>query len=343
MTERAVKAYQIGDQTGLQSLTAVERTPPTPGPGMVVVKVRAVCLNHRDLSIISGRYGPRRPETRTPGSDGIGEVAALGEGVTGLAVGDRVTSGHFVTWTGGAFTPAAFGADLGVSLDGWLAEQVLIPAASLVRVPDALDDAQVAPLSAAGLTAWHALVEFGRIKAGDWVLALGTGGVAIFALQIAKMHGARVAITSSSDEKLALARQLGADVTINYVTDPDWASAVTRETGGHGADIVVETGGQATLSRSIAAAAVNGRIAIIGALAGEAKEGLPNFGTLIGKNLVLKGIAAGNRAMLVDLVAAAAANDLKPVISETFPFDRADEAYAYLSASGHIGKVMLRL
>jgi NADPH:quinone reductase-like Zn-dependent oxidoreductase len=337
-----MKAYQIGSQKGLECLTLAERPPITPPPGMVSVKVLAVCLNHRDLSIISGRYGPLRPESRVPGSDGVGEIAALGEGVTGFAIGDRVTAGHFVTWTGGAFTPAAFAADLGVSLDGWLSEQVLIPAAALVKAPDALSDAQVAPLPAAGLTAWHALVEFGKIKAGDWVLALGTGGVAVFALQIAKMHGARVIVTSSSDEKLALARQLGADVTINYAADPDWASSVLRETDGHGADIVVETGGQATLSRSIAAAAVNGRIAIIGALAGEAKEGLPNFGTIIGKNLVLKGIAAGNRAMLADLVAAAAANDLKPVISQTFAFDQAPEAYAYLKSSAHIGKVMLK-
>jgi NADPH:quinone reductase-like Zn-dependent oxidoreductase len=337
-----VKAYQIGTQQGLDSLTAVERPDPVAGPGMAVVRVRAVGLNHRDLTIVSGRYGPKRPEARIPVSEGVGEIVSLGEGVAGLSVGDRVTSGHFVTWLGGRFTPSAFATDLGVTHDGWLAEKILIPAAALVLVPDSLTDAQAAPLAAAGLTAWHALVAFGRIRAGDWVLALGTGGVSIFALQIAKMHGARVVITSSSDEKLAQARALGADVTINYRTEPEWAAVVVAATG-QGADLIVETGGQATLSQSIAAAAPNGRIAIIGALAGAAGAGLPNFGTIIGKNLTLHGIAAGSRAMLVDFVAAAAANKLVPVISATYPFDRAPEAYAQLQSAAGMGKVMLTL
>jgi NADPH:quinone reductase-like Zn-dependent oxidoreductase len=309
---------------------------------MALVRVRAVGLNHRDLTIISGRYGPRRAETRIPVSEGVGEVMAIGEGVTGVAVGNRVICGHFVTWLGGRFTPSAFANDLGVTHDGWLAEQIVIPAAALVLVPENLTDAQAAPLAAAGLTAWHALVDFGRIRSGEWVLALGTGGVSIFALQIARMHGARVAITSSSDEKLAQARALGADVTVNYLKDADWAARVVEATG-QGADLVVETGGQATLSQSIAAAAPNGRIAIIGALAGAASAGLPNFGTIIGKNLTLHGIAAGSRAMLVDFVAAAAANRLAPVIGATFPFDQAQEAYGHLQSGTGMGKVLLTL
>jgi NADPH:quinone reductase-like Zn-dependent oxidoreductase len=337
-----VKAYQIGTQEGLHSLTVIERPEPVAGPGMAVVRVRAVGLNHRDLTIVSGRYGPRRTETRIPVSEGVGEIVAIGEGVTSVAVGNRVTCGHFVTWLGGRFSPSAFATDLGVTQDGWLAEQIVIPAAALVLVPKNLTDTQAAPLAAAGLTAWHALVAFGRIRSGEWVLALGTGGVSIFALQIAKMHGARVAITSSSDEKLAQARALGADVTVNYVKQPDWAARVVAGTG-QGADLVVETGGQATLSQSIAAAAPNGRIAIIGALAGAAAAGLPNFGTIIGKNLTLHGIAAGSRAMLVDFVAAAAANKLEPVIGATFPFDRAQEAYAYLQSGTCMGKVLLTL
>ena len=337
-----MKAYQIGGQTGLESLTAVQRPAPALGPGMAVLRVRAVCLNHRDLLVLAGRYGARRPPERVPVSDGVGEVMALGAGVAGFEIGDRVICCHFMTWLGGPFNPAVFGADLGVTHDGWLAEQILVPAAALVRVPAALDDAQAAPLTAAGLTAWNALVEFGSIKAGSWVLAMGTGGVAIFALQIAKLHGARVVITSSSEEKLAIARHLGADATINYRTEPDWAAAVNSATGG-GANIVVETGGQATLGQSIAAAAPNGRIAIIGALAGPANQGLANFGTIIGKNLVLKGIAAGSRAMLADLVAAAESNGLEPVIGATFPFDRAADAYANLQAAEHVGKVMITL
>jgi NADPH:quinone reductase-like Zn-dependent oxidoreductase len=337
-----LKAYQIGEQTGLQSLTAVVRPDLAADPGMAVVRVRAVCLNHRDLLVLAGRYGVRRAPERVPVSDGVGEVVALGAGVVGLGIGERVICGHFMTWLGGPFTPSVFASDLGVTHDGWLAEQIRVPVAALVRVPAALDDSQAAPLAAAGLTAWNALVEFGAVRAGTWVLALGTGGVAMFALQLAKLHGARVIVTSSSDEKLATARRLGADATINYRRQPDWADAVNKATGG-GANIVVETGGQATLSQSIAAAAPNGRIAIIGALGGPASQGLPNFGAIIGKNLIIKGIAAGSRAMLADLVAAADANGLQPLIDATFPFDRAAAAYAHLQSAQHVGKVMISL
>lgn len=338
-----MKVYEIGEQTGLASLTASERPDPVPGFGEAVLRVNAVCLNHRDLNVLAGAYGPKRPTTRVPVSDGVGEVIAIGEGVTGIAVGDRASCAHFVSWLGGAFTPTAFGADLGITRDGWLAEQILIPAAALVKVPDTLSDEQVAPLPAAGLTAWNAVVEVGKVKAGDTVLVLGTGGVSIFALQIAKLNGARVAVTSSGDEKLALARTLGADITINYRTTPNWAAALMAATDGAGADIVVETGGQATLSQSIAAAAVNGRIVIIGALAGNTGEGLPNYGTIIGKGLTLHGIAEGNRAMFADFVRAAAIGGLQPVISKTFAFDDAPAAYAYLKSGEHVGKVMIRM
>ena len=337
-----MKAYHIGMQEGLSSLTAIEGPEPLAGPGMAVVQVRAVCLGHRDLTILSGRYGARRPETRIPTSEGVGEVVALGEGAAGVAVGDRVIAAHFVTWLEGKFSPSVFGYDLGVTHDGWLAEQIVIPAAALVKLPDSLSDEQAAPLAASGLTAWNALLEFGRLKPGEWVLALGTGGVSIFALQIAKMAGARVAITSSSDEKLAQAKALGADVTINYSREPEWGAAVVAATG-KGADIVVETGGQATLSQSIGAAAPGARIAIIGALAGAASTGLPNFGSLIGKGITLHGIAAGSRAMLADFTAAAAANNLAPVINASFPFAQAAQAYAHLQSGTHLGKVMITL
>jgi len=338
-----VKAYQIGEQTGIGSLQPVERPDPTAGPGEVVVKVRIACLNHRDLLVLAGSYGARRPETRIPLSEGIGEVVALGDGVTGSAIGDRVIFPHFVTWLDGAFSPAAFGKDIGITHDGWLADYVVAPAAALVKVPDDVSDEQAAPLASSALTAWHALVEVGRIKAGDIVLALGTGGVSIFALQIAKAIGARVVITSSSDEKLALARTFGAEFTINYRTTPDWSAEVARLTGGAGADIVVETGGQATLSQSIAAAAPNARIVIIGALAGAANESLPNYGTIIGKNLTLRGIAEGSRAMLAALVRAVAANRIEPVIDRVFTFDEARAAYEYLKTGSHVGKVMIRI
>jgi len=336
-----MKVFEIGDQQGIASLTAAERPAPAPGPGEALLRVRAVCLNHRDLNIVSGTYGPRKPENRIPVSDGIGEVVALGEGVAGLQLGDRAICGHFCSWLDGAFNPSVFARDLGVSLDGWLSEQIVVPAAALVKIPASLSDERAAALGAAGLTAWHALVEVGRIKAGDVVLTLGTGGVSIFALQIAKMHGARVAITSSSDEKLAQAKALGADVLVNYSTSEDWAGAVVAESGG--ADIILETGGLATLSKSIAAAAPNGRIVLIGALAGTPAQVLPNFSSILGKNLVLRGITAGNRRMLQDLVRAADANGLVPVIGATFGFDEAPEAYAFLKSGKCLGKVLIKV
>jgi len=336
-----MKVFEIGDQQGLGSLTASERPDPLPGPNEAVLRVRAACLNHRDLNILAGAYGPRKPPQRIPVSDGVGEIIALGDGVTGLKIGDRAICGHFCGWLDGAFTPAIFARDLGVTLDGWLAEQIVVPASALVPIPDSLSDERAVALGAAGLTAWHALVEVGRIKAGDLVLTLGTGGVSIFALQLAKMHGARVAITSSSDEKLASARALGADILVNYTTNPDWAAAV--QAAGGGADIIVETGGLATLSQSIAAAAPNARIVLIGALAGAPTQVLPNFSSIIGKNLILRGITAGNRKMLADFVRAMDANGFSPVIGATFGFDAAPEAYAFLKAGKCLGKVLLKI
>jgi NADPH:quinone reductase-like Zn-dependent oxidoreductase len=338
-----MKAFELGDQTGLQSLTACERPDPVAAPGHAVLHVRAVCLNHRDLNIVSGLYGARKPSSRIPVSDGVGEVIAVGDGVTSVAPGDRAICGHFASWIDGAFSPSVFGVDLGVTRDGWLAERIAVPEAALVKIPALLSDERAAPLGAAGLTAWHALVEVGRIKAGDLVLALGTGGVSIFALQLAKAQGARVAITSSSDEKLAQAKALGADILINYRAQPDWAAALLAANGGVGADIIVETGGLATLTHSISAAAPNARIVLIGALAGTPAQVLPNFSSIVGKNLVLRGITAGNRRMLAELVKAVETNGIVPVISRTFGFDESPEAYAYLKSGEHLGKVLIRV
>lgn len=337
-----MKAYVIGEQTGLTSLHLTEKPDPVPAPGEAIVRVQLACLGHRDLGIVSGTYGGRRAEDRVPLSEGIGEVTALGAGASGVAIGDRVIGAHFASWIDGAFDPAFFGNDIGVTRDGWLAELVAIPAAALVKVPDATPDAQAGTLVASGVTAWNALIEFGHLKAGETVLALGTGGVSITALQIAKAAGARVAITSSSDEKLARARDLGADITINYRTTPDWAAALLAATGGAGADIVIETGGFATLSQSITAAAAGGRIAIIGALAGNAGEGLPNYGSIIGKNLIIGGIASGSRTMLAKLLGAAALNDIVPVVDSSFGFAHAADAYAHLKSGTHLGKVVIK-
>lgn len=337
-----MKYYQIGDQTGISSLSAKQGEALVAGPDELLVAPKLVALNNRDLQIINGVYGAKKPEQRIPLSEGVGEVIGIGANVTGFSVGDRVVCGHFLNWTGGAFGYHAFGDDLGVSRDGWLAEEMLVPASAAVRVPSALSDEQAATLAAAGLTAWNALVEVGQIKAGDIVLCLGTGGVAISALKIARALGARVAITSSSDEKLARARELGAEFTINYRTSEDWAAELMAQTGGAGANIVVETGGQGTLSQSIAAAAVNGRIVIIGVTAG-AGATLNNYGTIIGKNLTLRGIANGSRAMLADYIEAVEKHEIAPEIEKIFDFDAALEAFAYLASAEHVGKVLIRL
>ena len=338
-----MRAYQVGAQSGLDSLRQVDRPDLVAGPGEAVLRVTAVCLNHRDLLVLAGAYGARRPEERVPVSDGVGEIIAIGDGVTSVRVGDRATAPHFASWLDGAFAMSAFGRDLGITHDGWLAEQIIVPVAALVKIPDGVTDEQAVALPAAGVTAWNAVVRVGKVRAGETVLALGTGGVSIFALQIARLNGARVAITSSSDEKLALARQLGAEIAINYRTTPDWAAELMAATGGAGADIIVETGGLATLPQSLAAAAVNGRIAIIGALGGLPTAGLPNFSTIIGKNLTLKGVAEGSRTMLAELMRAVEVGQMTPVIDREFPFDQAVEAYAYLKSGQHLGKVMIRM
>lgn len=336
-----MKAYEIGAQDGISALTEVTRPDPVAGPGEAVLKVRLIGLNNRDVQVIEGRYGAKKAAERVPLSEGVGEVVALGEGASGIAVGDRAVFAHFATWIDGPFAMSAFGHDVGITHDGWLAEYVKVPASALVRVPDSLSDEQAAPLASAAVTAWNAVVAVGQVKPGDLVLALGTGGVAIWSLQIAKAHGAQVAITSSSDEKLELARKLGADFTVNYAEHPDWAAELLRQTGGRGADIITETGGQSTLPLSINAAAANGRVVLIAV--GSADGPLPNYGGIIGKNLVIKGITEGSRAMLAGLVDCIAANGIQPVIDRTFGFDQAQEAYAYLKSGGHVGKVLIKL
>ena len=335
-----MKAYELGPQTGLASLTATTRPVPVAGPGEVVLKTRLVALNNRDIQVLEGRYGAKKAENRIPVSEGVGEVVQLGEGVSTVALGDRAVFAHFVNWIDGAFALSHFGTDYGITHDGWLAEYIKVPGAALVKVPEGLSDEQAAPLASSALTAWHAVIEVGKVKAGDTVLALGTGGVAIWALQIAKAAGARVVITSSSDAKLELARKLGADVTINYRTHPDWASEVQKATGG--ADIIVETGGLGTQAQSVLAAAANARMALI-SVAPQADAAPMNIGLIIYKNIVLKGIAEGSRAMLASLLRVIALHDIQPVIDRTFAFDDAAEAFTYLKSANHVGKVLIRV
>ncbi|MCB2106251.1 MAG: NAD(P)-dependent alcohol dehydrogenase [Rhodobacteraceae bacterium] len=335
-----MKTWELGDQKGIASLRMAERAEPKPGPGQAVIAVKACSLNRRDIGIAGGTYGAAKPATRIPLSDGAGDVVAIGPDVTGVKVGDRVTASHYTTWLDGTFDPSVRNADLGVSIDGWLTERAVIPAAALVPIPDKMSYAEAAALPVAAVTAWSVIEGLGRIKSGDIVLTLGTGGVSIFALQIAKMNGARAAITSSSDEKLARCKDLGADIVVNYKTRPDWDKAIRDQTGGRGVDIVVETGGFATLSQSLAACAPNARVGMIGALAGR-PEAPPALFPMVGNNITLKGITSGTRRMFVELLKAMDATDMKPVIDKTFAFDDAVNAYQYMVDSDFIGKIVV--
>ncbi|RMF98169.1 MAG: NAD(P)-dependent alcohol dehydrogenase [Gammaproteobacteria bacterium] len=337
---RRYRRWEIGPLAGPRGLRLVERRAQAPGPGQVLVEMRAAALNHRDLMIVAGRYGRPQPPERVPLSDGAGVVVAVGPGVTDVAVGDRVTAPHFLEWLDGDYDPAIFAADLGNTADGWLSELVTLPAQSLLTLPDGLDFSDAAALGAAGITAWTVLVNLGRIKAGDTVLTLGTGGVSILALQIAKMFGAKVAITSSSNDKLDLARRLGADITVNYRERPDWEVAVREANDGHGVDIVVETVGVATLGRSLACCAPNARIGLLGALGGQAQEPPDLMPMLLG-NLLLKGITSGSRRMFADLLRACGLNGVKPHIDRRFDFDEARAAWEYLAGGGHVGKLIV--
>jgi NADPH:quinone reductase-like Zn-dependent oxidoreductase len=336
------RAWQLGEQMGVESLRLAARSLSDPGPGEALIEVRACGLNHRDLFVAAGTYGGAKPPERVPVGDGAGVVLAVGEGVTGVKPGDRVTAPHFSAWIDGDYRPDAFAADFGVTRDGWLAEGMLAPAAALVRIPDYLSFEEAAAFPAAGITAWTVIHNLGHAAPGDTVLALGTGGVSIFALQIAKMHGARMVITSSSDEKLAVAKALGADIGINYSREPEWDRAVLEATGGRGADIIVETVGLSTLARSINCCAPNARIGLLGSLA-PAPEQPANLYRLVGKNAILKGITSGSRRMLEDLLRAAEINRLRPNLDRVFPFAQAREAYRYLDSGAHIGKIIISL
>jgi NADPH:quinone reductase-like Zn-dependent oxidoreductase len=320
--------------TGFEGLKRGERDRPTAGPGHVLVRMRAASLNFRDLAIIAGKYfrGPLTADT-IPLSDGAGEVAAVGAGVTQFSVGDRVVA----TFTQGD-PPAA----LGFPLDGTLTEYAALPVSGLLRLPDHLSFEEAATLPCAGVTVWNALMHGPKsLRPGETVLALGTGGVAIFALQLGKIAGARVIITSSSDAKLERARALGADHCINYKTTPDWDKTVLDLTGGHGADHVIDTGGVGTLPRSYLAVGPGGTVSVIGVMT--RPEGDLSPYPLMTKGAMVRGIFVGAREHFEGLMKAVTVNRLHPVIDKTFDFDASVEAYKYLKSAQHFGKVVIKI
>ncbi len=326
---------------GLDKLQLTRIEIAAPGPGQVHVRLHAASLNYRDLMVATGQYNPKMQLPRILGSDAAGEIVAVGEGVTDLKPGDRVASLFFQDWADGEITQAVGRSALGGSIDGVFATDRLLPAHGVIRIPGTLSFERAATLPCAALTAWNALVEKGNLHAGQTVLIQGTGGVSLFALQIAKAHGARVILTSSSDEKLARGRALGADETINYRSTPDWDAAALTLTGGTGVDHVVEVGGSGTMSRSFNAVRPSGQIYLIGILCepGKGVDVLP----VLRKSIHLNGVYVGSRAMFTRMLAAFEANALEPVMDRTFPLGEAKVAFEYLQSGRHFGKIVLSL
>ncbi len=335
-----MRCYVLPRAEGIDDLTPVERDTPRPGPGQVLVRMRAASLNYRDLMIATGRYGggPPAPDL-VPLSDGAGEVAELGEGVDRVAVGDRVAGTFFARWFAGEISSEDHRHALGGSAPGVLSEFRLFEQDALVRVPAHLSFEEAATLPCAGLTAWNALFAHRPLIPGETVLVLGTGGVSVFALQFARAAGARVIVTSSSDEKLERVRAMGASDCINYRDTPDWTKAVMRLTDGRGVDHVVEVGGAGTLPNSIAAARSGGCVHLIGVLTGGQIDPMP----LLFRSVTLRGVFVGSRSMFEAMNRAIGAAALRPVIDQVFAFEDAPAAYRALQGARHVGKIVISL
>lgn len=324
---------------GPDSLAFDERPVPEPGHGEVVVQMQAAAINNRDLGILHGVY-PNRPGV-IPFSDGAGVVAAVGEGVDEFAAGDSVISSFYPYWQSGPADTRNHRASLGCEMDGVLAEHVLLPASAIVAAPRSLDPAAAATLPCAGLTAWTALFTEGGLRAGQTVLIQGTGGVAVFALQLAVRSGARVIVLTSSEAKAERALALGADLTIDYRRQPRWAETVLAATGGEGVDVVIELGGQDTLPQSMECVRVGGRICVIGVLSGlVATIPVP---AMLFRHIRLVGITVGHRADLKALCHAVDSFGLAPVLDRSFRFDEVPEIYATLPRGEHFGKLIVQM
>jgi NADPH:quinone reductase-like Zn-dependent oxidoreductase len=335
-----MKVYELQSNAGIDALKLVERPDPQPGASQVVVRVKATSLNYRDLIVAQGQYGSGMKYPLIPMSDGAGEVVAVGDGATRVKIGDRVAGIFFQDWISGRLTKQKMKSDLGGGIDGMLAEYVLLHQDGLVILPDHLSYEEGATLPCAAVTGWHALVTKGNISEDETVLLLGTGGVSIFALQFAKMHGARVIVTSSSDEKLARVKEFGADEIINYQKIPEWEKQVYEISDRTGVDHIVEVGGAETLPKSLQAVRIGGRISLIGVLTGTGSQIDPM--PILFKSLTVQGIYVGSREMFEAMNQALTQHQIKPVIDKVFPFTEAPAAYHYLKSAAHFGKVVIK-
>ena len=335
-----MRAYEIQNKFGLESLVQVERPDPSAGPYQAVIKMRAASLNYRDVLTVEGKYNPRLRLPLVPLSDGVGEVVAVGEGVTRVKPGDRVAANFSQKWLGGEPARAKLGASLGGPLDGMLTEYRALHEEGLVHVPGHLTDEEAATLPCAAVTAWNSLINMGGLSTGETVLVQGTGGVSIFALQFAKLAGARVIVTSSSDEKLERAKKLGADFGVNYTTTPDWDKRAKELTAGIGVDHIVEVGGAGTFGKSLRAIKIGGHIGLIGNLSGNATE--VNLVQILMQNLRIQGVMVGSRDTFESMNRAVALHEMRPVIDRVFAFDEARQAFEHMASGSHFGKICIK-
>jgi NADPH:quinone reductase-like Zn-dependent oxidoreductase len=336
-----LKCYELQGPNGIDGLALVDKPVPEPGAGEVLIRLKAATLNYRDLLTVKGGYGSRQKFPLVPVSDGAGVIERIGPGVREFAARDRVIGSFFESWISGEPSETKMRSALGGSVDGVLTEYRIFPKHALVRTPEHLSDTEAAALPCAGVTAWSAVIKLGGIKPGQIVLTQGTGGVSLFAIQFAKMCGARVIATSSSDAKIERLKQLGADFTVNYKATPDWGKKA-REWNGHGVDLVVEVGGVGTLNESIRATRIGGTIAFIGVLAGSPKSD-SRLPLMVMQQQRLQGVTVGSVEDLQAMADAIAASRMKPVIDKTFSFDQVKQAFAHMESGAHFGKVAIEI
>jgi len=335
-----MKLYELGS-FGLDHLKHCERLAPEPGADEVMIRVRAVSLNFRDLLVVQGKYNPHMQLPRVPLSDGAGEIVSVGTEVTAWKPGDRVVVPFFPAWLDGELSPAKAAGALGDDVDGMLREFVTVRADALLPIPERLSFEEAATLPCAAVTAWNGLFVSGDLRPGQTLLLQGTGGVSLFGLQFGRLAGATLILISSSDAKLERGRALGAHHTVNYRSEPNWEKRVLEITGGRGVDLTLEVGGTGTLSKTLRATRHAGHVSLIGVLSGIAGE--VQIAPILHKALTVRGIYVGSRAMFEMMNRTITQHLLEPVIDRVFSFDEAPEAFRHMEGAQHFGKIVIRI